>query len=254
MWPVVLFFWGSEKGKSLLPRRRGVEKGGEPKKNWDVLSHCSSRASRLRVKNLFNLIAERQTGSNDLVEVAGCCPFCSRSWIMFQVSRDAAPAIRGLRVHNSAGHLQDGCCSLGMVLPAGARTCQGLQDRQTRGRGSAGRVLSGDQRGRRDGPVGLSNKSSQWSLGDSLATAANRTATFGDTRRQLLGPQVGAGAVLCLVGDGRRFDAIHRKANTQSDLWQSRLSRLQPKPVSVRGWKPVRRPGSPLKPRQITTT
>ncbi len=124
---------------------------------------------------------------------------------MFQVSRDADQAIRGLRVNHSAGQLQDDCCSLGMLPPAGGRPCRGLQDRQTRARGLTDRVSREAQRGRRDEPVSPSNKSSQWSLGDSLATGANSQATFGDTRRQLLGLQVGAGGSAL---PGRRWSAL----------------------------------------------
>ncbi len=177
-------------------RRRGEEKG-EPKRSWVVLSHCPSRASSLRVRNLFNLIGQRQTGPIDLVEVARCCRCCVRRRKMLQDLRDADQAVRRLKGCRSIGGLQDGCRLLGMVRPVDARHCRGLQDRGTPNRRSSGCGPRQDHRGPRAGLASLSNKSSQRSLGDSLAIGAARKATFGDTRRQLLGLQVGTGS--CVV-------------------------------------------------------
>ena len=132
---------------------------------------------------------------------------------MFQGSSDANRLIRRLKGNDSAGRLQDGSCSLGMVLPAVARPCRGLQDLQTRDHGPTARISREAQRGRRDGLVNLSNKSSQWSPSDSLATEAKRKATFGDTRRQLLGPRVGV---------GRRDLPGRRWSTLQCDLLESK--------------------------------
>lgn len=64
---------------------------------------------------------------------------------MFQVSRDADQAIRGLRENHFPGHPQDGCCSIGTGLPMHARRFRGL-----RGRCPTDRVSWEVQRGRTD--------------------------------------------------------------------------------------------------------
>ena len=113
---------------------------------------------------------------------------------MIQDSRDAEHILRGLWVQRSAGSLRDGyCCALGVVRPADAPPWRGLQDR-----GAQCRHVpvpwrrEEDHCGRREGSGGLI-KLSQWLLGDSLPKGANRTATLGDHRRQILSLRSGAG-------------------------------------------------------------
>ncbi len=122
---------------------------------------------------------------------------------MFRVSRDADHTHRGLRGNDSAGPLQVGCCSFRVVMPADARPCRGLQDRGTQRLGSpccwasdrchSGRVPRDGHHGPQAGLASLSHQSSQRSIGDNLSTRVDRTATFGDSRRQLLGLKMRVG-------------------------------------------------------------
>ncbi len=122
---------------------------------------------------------------------------------MFRVFRDADHTHRGLRVNHTAAPLQVGCCSFGVVMPADARPCRGLQDRGTQRLGTpdrrpSGRVATGgvprdDHRGPKAGLASLSHKSPQRSIGDNLSTRTARAATFGDGRRQILGLKMRVG-------------------------------------------------------------
>lgn len=55
-------------------------------------------------------------------------------------------------------------------------------------------------------------------LGDSQATKAQKTATFGGSRRQLLEPERGSESGLCRVRDGGPFRGNHSKGEARSRL------------------------------------
>ena len=110
---------------------------------------------------------------------------------MIQACRDADHPHQGRRGNDSAGSVRDGYRLFGVVRAEDARPCRGLQDRGTLRLGAADRppsqVPTERYRGPQAGLANLSHQSSQRSLGDNSSTRTARAATFGDSRRQLLG-------------------------------------------------------------------
>ncbi len=135
-------------------------------------------------------------GSTDATHALGRArrqPVYVRGQTIMQVPRIAVERPHGLTAQHSAGCLRDGCCSYESVRPQDAPLCRGLQDRGALGHHVPGRgvpVKITEGKGR-DWPT--PRKLSQRSKGDSSATGAERKATFGDTRRQLLGLRMGVG-------------------------------------------------------------
>ena len=147
---------------------------------------------------------------------------------MLQVLRDADHPYQGLKGNDSAGSLRDGYRLFGVARAEDARPCRGLQDRGTQRVGSpcrcpsdccpsdrchSVRVPTEGYRGPETGPASLSHQSSRRSIGDNSSTRTARAATFGDSRRQVLGHQTRVGGSLFADWDTPPVDGTPLKVS-----------------------------------------
>lgn len=78
---------------------------------------------------------------------------------------------------------------------------------------------------------GRGPKTAQQQFDDSQATQAHRTATFGDSRRQVLEPERGSEGVLYRDRDCGFFEAITRKVQLDRGLWRWLASHTMAEPM-----------------------